>query len=535
MMTGTGTADNHGYGRMKRLAGRCRVRYAVRPLAVLVLATITACTPVSHFIGGEPSPERVFSAGYENVFERYIDPVDLRKVALSGLNSLIAMDPDLQIDADEKSVRLLAGNVVAGAWVAPHRDDTDGWARISAEIVDVGRVHSVILRSRSNEDVYTAVFEGVLTRFDRYSRYASAKSARRRQVTRQGFGGLGISINYNEGLTSIIEVHPDTPAAEAGLKVKDVITHVDGRPIDGLPQRGVVDLLRGPVDSRVELTVDRPGVETPVLVAVVRGLIILPTVRAKLEDDVLTLKISGFNQGTASTARRHIAAARRVGPTPIKGIILDFRGNPGGLLDQSVRLADLFLEDGLIVSTKGRHHASEQIFDASSGAIAKKTPLIVLINGKSASAAEIVAGALRDRGRAVVLGSSSYGKGSVQTVLGLPNGGELTLTWARLMTPAGLPLQKHGVVPSICTNGSGKDADEIKGMLRSILAKPGKGQLAQLGAAKPALNGHDADRADCPPDSDRPEIDMEIARFILSDSALYNRVVANGHRMVAAK
>ena len=536
-MTSTGRELQRRADRTPRPRGGFRADRAMRFFALWALAVVAACAPVDRFIGGEPSPVRVFSAGFKNVSERYIEPVDLRDVAVSGLNSMLAMDPDLDISDEGAAIQLRVGNIATAQWPAPRNGDPDDWGRLVAEVLDAARAQSLILRSRSNEDIYTAVFEGVLTRFDRYSRYASAEKANRRRVTREGFGGLGISINYSDGLTSIIEVHPDTPAETAGLKAKDIITHVDGAPIDGLPQRGVIDLLRGPIDSRVELTVTRPGTDRPVYVAVVRALIVLPTVRAKVEDDVLILRVSGFNQGTAAAARRHIRAALRVrDDNPLKGIILDVRGNPGGLLDQAVQLSDLFLEDGLIISTKGRHYASDQVFDASSDVATKDTKLVILINGKSASAAEIVAAALRDRGRGVLLGSSSYGKGSVQTVLGLPNGGELTLTWARLMTPAGQPLQEWGVVPTICTNGNGKDADELRESLRSAVERPRQGdQIARLGSEATRAKAHRARRSDCPPDSDKPETDMEIARFLLSDHAVYDRFLHTRRPSIASR
>lgn len=203
----------------------------------------------------------------------------------------------------------------------------------------------------------------------------------------------------------------------------------------------MVRALRGRRGSSVALRVERDGAAKPLSFSVTRARIIIPTVTARRKAGLVILKISSFNQGTTSAVSRALIRAEREMGTKLKGIVLDLRGNPGGLLDQAVAVADLFLTDGLIISTRGRHRKSRQVFDASWGEIAAELPLAVLINGKSASAAEIVAAALQDRHRAVVIGSASFGKGTVQTIIGLPNGGELTMTWARMHTPSGAPFR----------------------------------------------------------------------------------------------
>lgn len=516
--------------RNRRLAG-----ILVRSLAVALLGLTGSCTRIDNLVNESASPAHVFSVGYESLVERYIDPVDVRRTALLGLSSLVAMDPDLDMSEDNLRIGLRAGRTAIAEWPTPPRSDYHGWAEVSARFVAAAQANSIIIRGRSSADLYTAVFDGALTNFDRYSRYASAERARQRQASRDGFGGLGVSIDQRGGHTTIVEVHEDTPAMRAGLEDGDVLTHADGKPLSGLSQDRVIGLLRGPIDSRVDLTVERPGVDKPLTISVVRRLIVLPTVKADLDGDLLILRITGFNHGTASAIRTEIDSAIRRREEPIKGIVLDVRNNPGGLLDQAVRVADLFLAEGRIVSTKGRHRASDQIFDATKEEVAQSLPLAVLVNGKSASAAEIVAAALQDRERAVVLGSSSYGKGSVQTIVRLPNGGELTLTWARLFSPSGFPLEDRGVIPAICTNGGGKSVEEIRKELLSVVDGAGGPFLAQLRSHHAKADQFRAFRAECPPSSSKPDADIEIARLVMSNDVLYGRIVHHGRSSLAAR
>ena len=211
------------------------------------------------------------------------------------------------------------------------------------------------------------------------------------------------------------------PGFRAGLKAGDHITHIGKTALTGLSQRDVITKLRGPIHSGADLTISREASLTPVKITVIRAHIILPTIESKLENGILKIEISGFNQGTSRSLGKALSGAER-GGDDVKGVILDLRGNPGGLLDQAVAVADFFLNDGRIISTRGRHHRANQIYDASWGERVHNLPIVVLINGRSASASEIVAAALRDRGRAVVVGASSYGKGSVQTISGFPTG-----------------------------------------------------------------------------------------------------------------
>ena len=242
------------------------------------------------------------------------------------------------------------------------------------------------------------------------------------------------------------------------------------------------------------------------------------------EGNIAYIKIAGFNQDTARTLRKKILIAEQeIGPA-LRGFVLDLRGNPGGLLDQSVEVSDLFIRRGRIVSTHGRHPDSHQYFEAESDDLANGLPIVVLVNGGSASASEIVAAALQDAGRAVLVGSNSYGKGTVQTVLRLPNEGELTLTWARFHAPSGYALQERGVLPHVCTSDDTKDVDRLIQQVRSghALIDWSLRSKDVTGAADDVVQSL---RANCPLSDEDREIDLQIALRILRDEGLYTQVV----------
>jgi carboxyl-terminal processing protease len=255
-----------------------------------------------------------------------------------------------------------------------------------------------------------------------------------------------------------------------------------------------------------------------------RALVIVPTVTASRDGDIAVFHIASFNRSTTQRIVDGLAELRQQAGGHLGGVVLDLRGSPGGLLDQAVSLADLFIADGPIVSTVGRHPASHQYFAASGAGIAARAPVAVLINGGSASAAEIVAAALQDAGRAVVVGSSSYGKGTVQTVLRLPNEGELILTWARLVTPAGYFLQTHGVVPTLCTVDLGDDDLGLATGLQRVSGLSGGGLPARPRAALDERAWSELRRL-CPPRRTSPGIDLKLAERVLASPKLYGEAL----------
>jgi carboxyl-terminal processing protease len=327
-----------------------------------------------------------------------------------------------------------------------------------------------------------------------------------------------VSIDALDDAARIIEVIPDTPAAMAGLLARDRIAAVDGVPTNALSHDDVVRRLRGPADSEVQLAIDRPGIERPIMVSVRRAFIVPPTVTLVKKSGVALLRISAFNQHTAQNLGELLGQAHRDMGKGLRGIILDLRGNPGGLLDQSVEVASLFLDGTRVASTVGRVSESTQSFVAPHRQV-ERLPMAVLINGGSASAAEIVAAALQDGGRAVVIGSASYGKGTVQNVKPLPDEGELTVTWARLIAPAGYILHEHGVVPTVCTANLPDDAEGVATALAN-----GSPTLYQARAELDEAKWRRL-RETCPGQREDHDIDIAVAERVLAEPTLYGRAL----------
>ena len=300
--------------------------------------------------------------------------------------------------------------------------------------------------------VETAI-NGMLSGLDPHSSYMDSKSFRDMQVqTRGEFGGLGIEVTMEDGLIKVVSPIDETPAAKAGVMANDIITKLDDDQVQGLTLNQAVEKMRGPVNTKIKLTIMRKGQDKPIEVSITRDIIRVRSVRSNTDgDDVGYIKLTQFNEQTTEGLKKAITDIQgKINDTKLKGYVLDLRNNPGGLLDQAISVSDAFLEKGEIVSTRGRNPEETQRFSARPGDLIKGKPLIVLINGGSASASEIVAGALQDHRRATLLGTRSFGKGSVQTIIPLGAGnGALRLTTARYFTPSGRSIQAKGIEPDI--------------------------------------------------------------------------------------
>jgi carboxyl-terminal processing protease len=269
--------------------------------------------------------------------------------------------------------------------------------------------------------------------------------------TKGEFGGLGIEVTMEDGLIKVVAPIDETPAAKAGVMANDIITHLDNEPVQGLTLNQAVEKMRGPEGSKIKLKIMRKGGDKPVEISIARARIQVRSVRSQLEgDDVGFIRITQFTEQTTDGLKKSIGDLTAQSGDKLKGFIIDLRNNPGGLLDQAISVSDAFLERGEIVSTRGRNAEETQRFNARGGDLTKSKPVIVLINGGSASASEIVAGALQDHKRAAVIGTRSFGKGSVQTIIPLGSGnGALRLTTARYFTPSGRSIQAKGITPDI--------------------------------------------------------------------------------------
>ncbi|MDC0737607.1 S41 family peptidase [Cognatishimia sp. SS12] len=348
---------------------------------------------------------------------------------------------------------ILATTQIAGPLIA---QEADRKASVYEQLDLFGdifeRIRAQYVEEVDESELIEAAINGMLTSLDPHSSYlAPDDAAQMRLQTRGEFGGLGIEVTQEEGFVKVVSPIDGTPASEAGVEAGDFITHVDGESVLGLTLDEAVEMMRGPVGSEIIITIAREGEAEPFDVSIIRDTIKLTAVRARTEGDTLVMRVTTFNDQTYPNLRdgieKEIEAAG--GLENLNGLVLDLRNNPGGLLTQAIRVSDAFLEKGEIVSTRGREAADGERYNATPGDLIDGKPIVVLINGGSASASEIVAGALKDHRRAIVVGTKSFGKGSVQTVMPLRGDGAMRLTTARYYTPSGRSIQALGVSPDI--------------------------------------------------------------------------------------
>lgn len=314
------------------------------------------------------------------------------------------------------------------------------------------RIRAEYVEDADERELIRAAINGMLTSLDPHSSYLAPEDFEdMREQTSGEFGGLGIEVTQEDGFVKVVSPIDGTPADIAGIESGDFITHVDGDSVLGLTLNETVELMRGPVGSEIIITVVREETPEPFDVSIIRDTIKLTAVRTRTEGDTVVLRVTTFNQQTfpnlEAGLKKQVEEAG--GIDNINGFVIDLRNNPGGLLDQAVKVSDAFLESGEIVSTRGRHPVDADRYNATAGDLAQGKPIVVLINGGSASASEIVAGALKDHRRAVVIGERSFGKGSVQTIMPLRGDGAMRLTTARYYTPSGRSIQGLGVAPDI--------------------------------------------------------------------------------------
>jgi carboxyl-terminal processing protease len=352
------------------------------------------------------------------------------------------------------------------------------------------RVRANYVRPVQDHELIDAAIQGMVSNLDPHSSYMDAKTYADMQITTKGeFGGIGVEVTMEDGLIKVITPIDGTPGAKAGLKSGDFIAAIDGVSIQGFALNDAIDKMRGPEGSKVTLTVIRSGDKKPFDVTLQRAIVQVDSVRWHREGDVGYIRMPGFNEQTADGLEKGVRELRKqIGPG-IKGYVLDLRNNPGGLLDEAIQVSDDFLNSGEVVSTRGRHPEDTQRYDAKSGDVTDGKPVVVLINAGTASAAEIVSGALQDHKRATVVGMTSFGKGSVQTIIPLgEGGGALRLTTARYYTPSGHSIQAQGIIPDIAVAQG--DENEVPKIARPSEADlPGHlaGEVASKKANAPII------------------------------------------------
>ncbi len=385
------------------------------------------------------------------------------------------------------------------------------------------RVRAEYVEEVTDEKLIEAAIKGMLAALDPHSGYLPPGDFQDMQVqTRGEFGGLGLEVTMENGLVKVISPIDDTPAARAGMQPGDFISHVDGEQIHGLSLSEAVDRMRGPVKSQVTITVLREGIAAPFDVNLTRDVIRIRSVRWRVEGDIGYIRITSFNEQTRPGLDDAVDDLHEELGDDMKGVVLDLRNNPGGLLDQAVAVSDAFLEHGEIVSTRGRRTDSTQRFNAEAGDLIDGLPMVVLINGGSASASEIVAGALQDHERAVILGTRSFGKGSVQRLLPLAGKSAMRLTIARYFTPSGSSIQATGIEPDIevqrtvieaVENGESRRESDLRGSLDAESENGADAEETPDDAQQAAAD-----------DADNTLIDYQLRRALdlLEGVALYN-------------
>ena len=345
-------------------------------------------------------------------------------------------------------ILLFFGTAVAKADEAKKKDQaTYRLLNLFGDVFE--RVRASYVKDITDKKLIESAINGMLNSLDPHSNYLNKESFKNMQIqTRGKFGGLGIEVTMENGFVRVVSPIDGTPAFKSGVQAGDLITHLDGKPVQGLSLSEAVKLMRGEVGTEIKLTIRLVSTQ-PFDVTITRAVIPIRTVRSRIEGDIGYVRISSFSQPTESGLKKAMIKINRELKDRMKGLIIDLRNNPGGLLDQAVAVSNAFPEKGEIVSTRTREKRDHQRFNARKGDLAHGKPIIILLNGGSASASEIVAGALQDQKRAIILGTRSFGKGSVQTIIPLGNNGAMRLTTALYFTPSGRSIQKIGIEPDI--------------------------------------------------------------------------------------
>ena len=383
------------------------------------------------------------------------------------------------------------------------------------------RVRADYVEEVTDQKMIEAAIQGMLSALDPHSSYLNANSFRDMRVQTKGeFGGLGIEVTMENGLVKVVSPIDDTPAYRAGIEAGDLITHLDSEPVMGLTLNDAVEKMRGPIKSDIKLTIRRPGRE-PFDVTITRAVIKITSVRSRTEGNIAYLRITTFNEQTSPGLEAAIKERKEDIGEGLIGYVLDLRNNPGGLLDQAIEVSDAFLDQGEIVSTRGRDPDDAQRYNARPGDLAEGLPVVVLINGGSASASEIVAGALQDHRRAIVLGTTSFGKGSVQTIIPLSGSGAMRLTTARYYTPSGRSIQGTGIDPDIVV-------EQVR--IEKVETGPQRRE-ADLRGALDNGNGNGAPEAEkkepAKPATERQDFQLSRALDLLRGLAFFNERAIN--------
>ncbi|MDE0809903.1 MAG: S41 family peptidase [Alphaproteobacteria bacterium] len=506
------------------LTGAVRGTLAALAATALMSCVLPPSGPSKTFVWDDAAA--LFSAGFGTIKLYYVKEPNIPRMVLLGLNGLSDLDPGFRAERDGDQIRLFYRDKPAATFKAPADADVVRWSYLTATALETARIQSADIAEAELERAYQTIFDSALAELDRFSRYQSAKVAQSSRSHRQGYSGIGISLGRSDEFVMALEVFEDTPAAEAGVRSGDIIHTVDGTNIHAWPLAKVAPILRGRSGSWVDLGLIREGKSLSVTLE--RRDVIEQTVFATIINATSVIRVTGFNEQTSSRMGERLDAVKAALGLALKGVVLDLRGNRGGMLDEAVNLADLFIHDGTILTTVGRHDDARQIFSAEPDDNAEWLRLVVLIDSGSASASEVVAAALQDSGRGLVIDARSYGKGSVQRVRDLPNNGALNLTWASMRAPSGYTLARFGVFPTICTGGGLASPQSVLDQIRrGEILDANLGPLRRVAetldpVSQSKLLQRCADRQKGKVGTD---FDLDLALGLLSEPVLFKRII----------
>jgi carboxyl-terminal processing protease len=508
------------FGRVYRAA-----RLVVCGLGLLVFG-LSGCAgvnkPLGHAVFQRTLAAEVFSTGLEAIQTYYIGDVTISDMALRGMAGLVELDPDFGIERQGSRLLVLTKGRPVAEFQTPKSNDVPRWAILTSAVVDTGRRFSPRISTHSGEEIYQTVFDAILKDLDGYSRYVGAVAANRERQQREGYTGIGVALDHIDGEHKILSVFEGSPADKIGLRPKDVLSHVNGSSVQRQKLRALARSLRGPPGSRIALTIRRNG--QPLAFALRRGHVIEPTVRIQRQANLLHVEVLSFSGETAQSLSTKLRDELAMGPTD--GLVLDLRGNRGGVLTNAVDLSDLFLTSGPILATRGRHPLADKNYTAHRSDTWAKMAMIVLIDRKSASASEAVAAALQDRGRALVIGARTHGKGSVQMIANLPNAGEMILTWAQMFAPSGYPLSRFGVLPAICLDELSKNTPRDWSRLTALAAigATRNARRRQANELSSTAQTELLESCEQPADGER-DLALDLARHLLQRPNAFRRAI----------
>jgi len=479
---------------------------------------------------------KTFSIGFQQISERYIIETKMDQLIVRGLRGLKAIDQGFTINLTNNGFKIILNSEIQSDYFFPTSDNYSKWAELVVRVISLLKKQSNLFKNTPIEQFYEIIFDSILSELDTHSRYNNARTAQANNKRRSGFGGIGVQFKPVKTGVKIIRILSKTPADKLGLIAGDIITFANKQTLTGMSVTAVKNIFRDEVGSILDIKVLRQEKNKVNSLkfktynfSIKREQIVEPTINYSSKKGIIYIKLLGFNNKTSEHLRLIIRKLlsrfqKKLNQNP-KGIILDLRDNSGGILTEAVAVADLFLNNGKIISTKGRNISSYHNYKSIVKDITNGLPLIVLINGKSASASEIVAVALQDNKRAIVIGSSSFGKGTVQTIIKLPNGGEIILTWSRFQSPLGYYIDKLGVYPTICT--SKYKLNEPINYIKNAIKKP-KPLPNLLKFWKDTTYNRQRKikqlRNFCPAAENLNKMDTNLAETLLLDPILYRKL-----------